>query len=142
MTAQVQRDIVLDLARKAGYGSRWSNTQEFEDFLVDFFNSASNYEREKCAQICEDNFSSDGDWCSRKIRARSNLSKPVAQPATHFIIKKCSNPVLWYSKKINKVFPILWFDKDKAVWTREDDGVYNATNWVYLDDVELLVNPS
>ena len=27
-------------------------------------------EREACAQVCEDHFSSDGDWCSKAIRAR------------------------------------------------------------------------
>jgi len=28
-------------------------------------------ERELCAQVCEDHFSSDGDWCAKQIRARS-----------------------------------------------------------------------
>jgi len=29
-------------------------------------------ERDACAKLCEDHFSSDGDWCSKAIRARSN----------------------------------------------------------------------
>ena len=27
-------------------------------------------EREACAQVCEDHFSSDGDWCAKQIRKR------------------------------------------------------------------------
>jgi hypothetical protein len=29
-------------------------------------------EREACAKVCEDHFSSDGDWCAKVIRARGN----------------------------------------------------------------------
>jgi len=27
-------------------------------------------EREACAQLCEDHFMSDGDWCAKQIRAK------------------------------------------------------------------------
>jgi hypothetical protein len=27
-------------------------------------------EREECAQLCEDLFNSDGNWCAKSIRAR------------------------------------------------------------------------
>jgi hypothetical protein len=30
------------------------------------------HEREQCAMVCEDHFSSDGDWCAKQVRARSN----------------------------------------------------------------------
>jgi hypothetical protein len=29
-------------------------------------------EREACARVCEDHFSSDGDWCAKAIRAGKN----------------------------------------------------------------------
>jgi DNA-binding GntR family transcriptional regulator len=33
-------------------------------------------EREACAKVCEDHFSSDGDWCAAAIRARGQEIDP------------------------------------------------------------------
>ena len=40
--------------------------------LKDFADLISEYEREKCAELCEDLFCSDGDWCAKQIRTIKN----------------------------------------------------------------------
>lgn len=52
-------------------------------------------------------------------------------------VLKCSNPILWYNQHIGEIFDVLWIEGN-AYWTRERDGVYNATNWIYASDAEVL----
>lgn len=42
-----------------------------DNFLVELANRAARIEREECADLCEEHFMSDGDWCAKRIRARS-----------------------------------------------------------------------
>lgn len=42
-----------------------------DDFLVELANRAARIERDACEQICEDLFMSDGVWCAKMIRTRS-----------------------------------------------------------------------
>jgi hypothetical protein len=39
--------------------------------LAHFADLVAKAERERCAEICEDHFSSDGDWCAKQIRAQT-----------------------------------------------------------------------
>lgn len=43
-----------------------------EDFLIALAKLAAAAEREVCAQVCEDHFSADGNWCAQIIRQRGN----------------------------------------------------------------------
>ena len=52
-------------------------------------------------------------------------------------ILKCSNPLLWCNKHVGEEFEVRFID-DKAYWTRERDGVFNALNWVYKEDATIV----
>jgi len=65
-------DEIPKLARAAGM----SLDQKYHwyvsaQMLKDFANLVAKAERERCAQVCEDHFSSDGDWCAKQIRAQT-----------------------------------------------------------------------
>lgn len=62
---------VIEMAREAGFESH-DISLNFPKELERFAALVRADEREACAQVCEDHFSSDGDWCSKTIRARSN----------------------------------------------------------------------
>lgn len=51
-----------------GYATGHGDT--IEDLLAELEWQAAEREREACAQVCEDHFSSDGDWCAKQIRKR------------------------------------------------------------------------
>jgi hypothetical protein len=51
-------------------------------------------------------------------------------------ILKCSNAMLWYNKHVGEEFEVRFVD-DKAYWTRERDGIFNALNWVYKEDATI-----
>ena len=44
--------------------------------LVELVKRAVEAEREENAKLCEDHFSSDGDWCAAAIRARGETAPP------------------------------------------------------------------
>lgn len=54
----MNRDMILDYIEQSDV---LQNLQQFAKIVA-----AS--ERERCAQLCEDHFGSDGDWCARRIR--------------------------------------------------------------------------
>jgi len=47
-------------------------TPEELDVFLRAWQRAIQAEREECAKVCEDHFSSDGEWCAKAIRARGN----------------------------------------------------------------------
>ena len=68
----------IDMAREAGklkcdcclpYYEE-TDIEGFEGFLKAFEALVRADEREACANVCEDHFSSDGEWCAKTIRAR------------------------------------------------------------------------
>lgn len=68
----MNRDTAIRLAREARLVAQahplhpWGATDaDIERFAA----LVAAAERERCAQICEDHFSSDGDWCAQKIRS-------------------------------------------------------------------------
>lgn len=46
-----------------------ANGVQVTDEIVSFGMKVAAWERERCAQVCEDHFCSDGDWCAKQIRA-------------------------------------------------------------------------
>ena len=44
--------------------------EALQNYILSVVKDAVLKEREECAQICEDHFSSDGDWCAKAIRGR------------------------------------------------------------------------
>ena len=44
---------------------------EYHEATIKRLEAAIRAEREACAKVCEDHFSSDGDWCAKAIRNRS-----------------------------------------------------------------------
>lgn len=62
------REDVVRLAQEAGVDMLPGPATTA--FLERFYALAAAAEREACAQVCEDYFSSDGDWCAKAIRAR------------------------------------------------------------------------
>jgi hypothetical protein len=67
---------IIELAREAGftelefYGNKLGTNPT--ECLERFAALIRADEREACAKVCEDHFSSDGDWCAKVIRARGN----------------------------------------------------------------------
>ncbi len=49
---------------------------------------------------------------------------------------KCKNSLLWYAKYIGEEFVVEFID-DKAYWSRERDGRFNALNWIDKDDATV-----
>ena len=49
---------------------------DLDELCAAFFIGAM-MEREACAALCEDHFSSDGDWCAKQIRSRSCQTSTV-----------------------------------------------------------------
>jgi hypothetical protein len=66
----------IELAREAGdvvVDSRGRETFSFDSYGLKAFEALVRAdEREACAKVCEDHFSSDGDWCAKAIRDRGN----------------------------------------------------------------------
>jgi DNA-binding GntR family transcriptional regulator len=62
------KDQIIALAREAGFwnGLGIDGLDELERFAA----LVAAAEREACAQLCEDHFSSDGDYCAKQIRNR------------------------------------------------------------------------
>ena len=62
---------LIELAKAVDYPLlRFEGVPHISPELKRLVAAAVAQERELCAQVCEDHFSSDGDWCSRVIRAR------------------------------------------------------------------------
>lgn len=49
---------------------------------------------------------------------------------------KCKNSLLWYAKHIGEEFTVEFVD-DKAYWSRERDGRFNALNWIDKHDATV-----
>ncbi len=60
-------DQILSVARTTGWNVEHEQTNKM---LVQLVNQVIQSEREACAQLCEDHFSSDGDYCAKQIRNR------------------------------------------------------------------------
>jgi len=58
-------DQILSVARTTGWNVEHEQTNKM---LVQLVNQVIQSEREQCAQLCEDHFSSDGDFCAKQIR--------------------------------------------------------------------------
>lgn len=87
----MNRDTVIALAREAGFDVQAiDGSEEVLEQEGDYYERNPNIgymvqthtvqrfaalvaaaERERCAQICEDHFSSDGDWCAKQIRSKT-----------------------------------------------------------------------
>lgn len=61
-------DQILSVARTTGWNVEHEQTNKM---LIQLVNQAIQSEREQCAQLCEDHFSSDGDFCAKQIRKRN-----------------------------------------------------------------------
>ena len=46
------------------------SSEDTFNIVKHFAEAVASYERERCAQICEDHFMSDGDFCARQIRGK------------------------------------------------------------------------
>jgi hypothetical protein len=61
---------ILDLAQDLRVPfTEHLNTPWARLYMISLVRKAVAYERERCAQICEDHFMSDGDFCARQIRS-------------------------------------------------------------------------
>jgi hypothetical protein len=58
----------IDMGREAGI--KHSVCEFYNEELKRFAALVRADEREACAKVCEDHFSSDGEWCAKAIRAR------------------------------------------------------------------------
>jgi hypothetical protein len=74
-----EREKVAQWMIQIGYATGHGNTtddllaelgRQFSEDWTKSVTRATATEREACAQVCEDHFSSDGDWCAKQIRAR------------------------------------------------------------------------
>ena len=63
----MNEDTVIELAKQAGFLPD-VGIPVHPSNLFKFAALVAAAERERCAQICEDHFSSDGDWCAKQIR--------------------------------------------------------------------------
>ena len=61
---------IIEMAREAGFVENQGNVYGGHLELERFAALVAAAEREACAKVCEDHFSSDGDWCAKVIRAR------------------------------------------------------------------------
>lgn len=67
-------DDIIRMAREAwGEGKEYCFTgpeywPEVEDMFQRLATLVAAAERERCAQVCEDHFMSDGHWCAQAIR--------------------------------------------------------------------------
>lgn len=66
---KMTNERIKELAKQAGFvfwedgqGIDWGS--DYTEDLINFYHLTL----EKAAQICEDNFSSDGHWCAEQIR--------------------------------------------------------------------------
>ena len=92
----MNREDIIRMAREAGFEELFKDNHDwvcFTEEIERFFQSAYAAgaaaeqkkwedqtqieiheavleEREACAKLCEDHFSSDGDWCAKQIRAK------------------------------------------------------------------------
>ena len=64
ITQQLERFAALVAAHAKSEQINLAYQQGYED--------GSAHEREACAKVCEDHFSSDGHWCAAAIRAMGN----------------------------------------------------------------------
>lgn len=51
-------------------------------------------------------------------------------------IVDCSDPMMWYSKRINEEFTVVKTDSH-GYWCREG-GFYNSLNWIHTKDAEVI----
>ena len=61
------QDEIIRMAREAGIAHA---AGIYMEHLELFAALVAAHEREACAKVCEDHFSSDGHWCAAAIRAR------------------------------------------------------------------------
>lgn len=68
------QDEIISMMKEAGFyfGKDDEFMPEWEHFFALAFAAGAAHEREACAQLCEDLFSSDGHWCATAIRERGN----------------------------------------------------------------------
>jgi hypothetical protein len=60
----MNREEIIHMALAAGYTGYDSQSERLHEFAA----LVSAHERERCAQVCEDHFMSDGHWCAQAIR--------------------------------------------------------------------------
>ena len=60
----MDREDIIRMALAAGYTGYDSQSERLHEFAA----LVAAAERERCAQVCEDHFSSDGHWCAQAIR--------------------------------------------------------------------------
>jgi hypothetical protein len=69
------RDDIIRMAREAGFSQPWTAPTSTQERLERFAALVAAYEREACAQICEEEakkFYVTDDVCAYLIRARNN----------------------------------------------------------------------
>ena len=71
------REELVEIAKQCGFGrdddflTFGPNYRVFMSAIERFARLIAERERDACAKVCEDLFMSDGAWCAKEIRARS-----------------------------------------------------------------------